>query len=328
MSSAEGFARMWEKSTHRATFSLKSRWCTHAGATLSMADFDGDGRTDLLCRDPGRLSIDYADADGSFSGGTDWFLDSRWCTHSGATLSLADANGDGRTDLICRDPQRVSIDYADANGHFANTTDWFLDSRWCTHSDATLSLADFNGDGRTDLLCRDPRRVSIDYADANGHFADQNDWFLDSRWCTHSDATLSLADFNGDGRTDFLCRDPRRLSIDYADANGHFADRNDWFLDSDWCTHRDATFSLADLNGDGRTDLVCRDPRRISVDYADANGHFANTTDWFLDSDWCTQIDSQIFVSDINGDGREDLLCRNQQSIEIHVAGAMGHFEK
>jgi FG-GAP-like repeat len=100
-------------------------------------------------------------------------------------------------------------------------TEWFLDTTWCSSPNSTLYSADFNGDNRTDLMCREPNRISIDYADADGQFSG-TDWSRESNWCTHPNSKLSLGDFNGDNRTDLLCKDPKRLWISYADANGQF----------------------------------------------------------------------------------------------------------
>jgi hypothetical protein len=100
-------------------------------------------------------------------------------------------------------------------------TEWFLDTTWCSSPNSTLYSADFNGDNRTDLMCREPNRISIDYADADGQFGG-TDWSRESNWCTHPNSKLSLGDFNGDNRTDLLCKDPKRLWISYADANGQF----------------------------------------------------------------------------------------------------------
>ncbi len=100
-------------------------------------------------------------------------------------------------------------------------TEWFLDTTWCSSPNSTLYSADFNGDNRTDLMCREPNRISIDYADADGQFGG-TDWSRDSNWCTHPNSKLSLGDFNGDNRTDLLCKDPKRLWVSYADANGQF----------------------------------------------------------------------------------------------------------
>jgi hypothetical protein len=152
-----------------------------------------------------------------------WSNDTNWCTHNGAKLYLADLNGDGRTDLLCHDPNRLWINYADTSGKFTGKTDWSLDTNWCTHKGSTLYVADFNGDGRADLLCRDPNRLWIDYADKSGKFTGKPDWFLDTNWCTHKGSTLYIADFNGDKRADLLCRDPGRLWINYANTSGQFA---------------------------------------------------------------------------------------------------------
>jgi FG-GAP-like repeat len=327
MSSAEGFAQMWEKSVRRSTGSLQTdfitentNWCTHRNAYLLTGDFNGDGAEDLLCRDPGRLWIDYADNHGKISGTTDWHLDTRWCTHANAKLMLGDFNGDGRTDMLCRDPARISINYADSQGRFHDRTDWHLDTRWCTHANAKLMLGDFNGDGRTDMLCRDPARISINYADSQGRFHDRTDWHLDTRWCTHANAKLMLGDFSGDGRTDMLCRDPARISINYADSQGRFHDRTDWHLDTRWCTHANAKLMLGDFNGDGRTDMLCRDPARISINYADSQGRFHDRTDWHLDTRWCTEETASILIADINGDNRKDLVCRNGELLQINYA--------
>ncbi|HTU58930.1 MAG TPA: membrane dipeptidase, partial [Polyangiales bacterium] len=107
MSSAEHFARTWEKSQRRAagaprtsSSTTSTSWCTHDAAKLHLTDINADGSADLLCRDPNRLWVDYADNRGALQGDNDWFLDTRFCTHKGADLHIADANGDGRADLI------------------------------------------------------------------------------------------------------------------------------------------------------------------------------------------------------------------------------------
>lgn len=73
-----------------------------------------------MCKDANRLWIDYAGGD--FYGGTDVWLDTNYCTHSGAITFLADQNFDGRADLVCRDSAgHVWIDFADGSGRFADT---------------------------------------------------------------------------------------------------------------------------------------------------------------------------------------------------------------
>jgi len=330
MSSAEQFARTWERSELRsvgaprtAPATTSTGWCTHAGATVLHGDFNGDGAEDLMCRDPGRIWIDYADNRGQIAGATDWYLDTVWCTHAGATLQLGDFNGDGRTDLLCRDPGRMWIDYASAQGRF-QWTDWYLDTTWCTGASDVVHLGDFNGDGRTDLLCRNPSRLSVDYASTLGRFA-ATEWTMSTGWCTHAGATVQLGDFNGDGRTDLLCRDPLRLWFDYASTLGRF-EGTDWYLDTAWCTHAGAALHPADLNGDGRTDLLCRDPARLWADYADASGRFSGGTDWYRDIAFCASAGEQFSIMDMNGDSRQDVVCKNPSTLSVRYASLSGAF--
>jgi hypothetical protein len=103
------------------------RWCSHANAVLFTGDVNGDRRADLICKDPGRISVDYGGND--FFQGTDFFTDTNWCTHSGVTFSVSDENFDRRADLVCRNRDgSMFVDLADANGQFAGT-DFFGECR-------------------------------------------------------------------------------------------------------------------------------------------------------------------------------------------------------
>lgn len=140
-------------------WSIEMRWCSHSGAQLFSADFDGDGRSDMLCHDSrvgnGDKWIAFARPGGRFVG-TDWYRAMGWCHHSGSQLHTGDFNGDGRADLLCHDTRNGDkwIAFARPGGTFVGT-DWYQAMGWCSHSTARLSVADYNGDGRADMLCHD-----------------------------------------------------------------------------------------------------------------------------------------------------------------------------
>jgi hypothetical protein len=170
--------------------------------------------------------------------------------------------------LLCRDPARIAVIYADQNGRFVEGSAWQLDTPWCTHAGSKLYSGDFNGDGRLDLMCKDPRRLWFNYADQDGRFSAAGGWTLDTAQCTRAGASVSVADFNGDGRSDLLCRDPQRLSIDFATADGRFRAKTGWSRNTTWCTDPQAKLFIADVNGDSRQDLLCRTPTALQIDYA------------------------------------------------------------
>lgn len=95
-------------------------WCSHVGAVLYLGDVNGDRKADLVCKDPGRVWVDYATA--AFFEGTDYQLDTVWCPHAGAQFFLGDQNWDGRADLTCRDSAGYTVvDYADPAGRYGGT---------------------------------------------------------------------------------------------------------------------------------------------------------------------------------------------------------------
>lgn len=329
MSSAEQFARMWERSELRAigaprqgTFAVSTSWCSHRGATLHHGDFNGDGAEDLMCRDAGRIWIDYADNRGFLTGATDWWTSTSFCTQTGSELHLGDFNGDGRTDLLCKRGRLMSIDYASPTGRF-DGIDWSTARNWCTHRGSRLHLGDLNGDGRTDLLCKDPNRIFVDYADSRGQF-DDTDWSIGTTWCTARGDTLHLGDVSGDGRVDMICRGRSGIAVDRADSLGRFTG-TDWTMATTFCTHAGAMSEFADANGDGRADWICRDPSRLWIDYADSTGRFLGL-DWHRDISFCAPASDQFELMDLNGDGRHDVVCKSRTTLSARYALGNGTY--
>jgi hypothetical protein len=190
------------------------KWCYGPTAQLLVADFNNDKRADMLCHETsnGYKWIAYADSAGKFTG-TGWEANLGWCSGiAAAQLLLGDFNGDKRADMLCHDPNTGYkwIALADTNGGFTGTS-WESDMGWCG-TDAQLLLGDFNGDGRTDMLCH---RLSdghkwIAFAAVDGTFpGTSRDWPMD--WCAQPDLSvlksMRIADFDGNGTSDFLCHD-------------------------------------------------------------------------------------------------------------------------
>jgi hypothetical protein len=271
-------------------------------------DFNGDGRSDILWRnDSGRVTdwlgqagsggfvSNFANADAN--AGTDWHID-----------GTGDFNGDGRYDVLWRnDNGDVTNWLGDANGGFASNFGnayYQVDNSW--HIAGT---GDFNGDGRSDVLWRnDSGRVTDWLGNANsglsGNFANADanagtDWHIEG-----------TGDFNGDGRSDILWRNDNGDVTNWlGNASGGFASNfgNAYYqVDNSW--HVAGT---GDFNGDGRDDILWRNDSGRVTDWLGQAGsggfvsNFANAdanagTDWHIES-----------TGDFNGDGRSDVLWRN-----------------
>lgn len=98
-----------------------------------LRDYNGDGRSDILCVDvvDGSTYTDFASTAGQFAA-TDWSAGNSWCRTNGARHFVGDVNGDGRDDLVCHDVATGNrlVDYADASGRLAGT-DSTVANGWC-----------------------------------------------------------------------------------------------------------------------------------------------------------------------------------------------------
>lgn len=298
--------------------------CRDGAAAAFAADLNGDGRRDILCRTSTAVAVELTGPSGNPTGQPSWSQNTSWCTKAGEVVHLGDFNGDGRADLLCKSATHIMIDYAASGGQVGIETNWMLASTYCTHAGSSLGLGDFNGDGRTDLLCRDSKMVWIDYADANGQFiGEQADWRIDDTLCAQSGSVLTYADFNGDRRTDRLCRSATQMWMDFADASGRFGGF-DWQRATTWCA-QGGTLLIGDFNRDQRADLACADSANLTIDHTDESGA-SGTIDWTSDRRWCAVATHQKLVADFDGDGRSDLLCRESTTFRVNHAMADGRF--
>ncbi len=218
-----------------------------------------------------------------------------------------DFNGDGRSDLLWRNSNgQLSSWLGSGNGALIDNgavVNQFVPTSW-----RIQGTADFNGDGRADVLWRNVNgQLSNWLGTANGGLADNGavvnqrvslDWKI-----------AGTGDFNGDGRSDIIWRnDNGRLSSWIGTANGglsdNFANVNQ-FVATSW-----KIAGTGDFNGDGRDDLIWRnDNGQFSQWLGTASGGFTDNgvvAGQFVPTAW-----KIAGTGDFNGDGFADVLWRN-----------------
>ena len=172
-----------------------------------------------------------------------------------------------------------------------------------------MANTDFNGDGRDDLLWRSTNGgISNWLATSTGGFNNNDANALtqvDTYW-----EILGSGDFNGDGRDDVLwISDASELSNWLATPSGGFA-VNDSHAFSQTSTQQNPA-GIGDFNGDGRDDILWRNAATGALTdwLGSAAGSFTINDGNALQQ---VPIDWQVAgTGDFNGDGRDDVLWRN-----------------
>ena len=269
-------------------------------------DFNGDGRSDVLWHSStGRVTDWLGQANGGFVGnfsnadgqaGTDWHI-----------VGTGDFNGDTRDDVLWRNDDGSLTDWlGQSNGGFvSNFANAFgqIDNSW-----QVAGTGDFNGDGRDDILWHsNTGRVTNWLGQANGGFVSN---FVNADGQAGTDwHIVGVGDFNGDGRDDILWRNDDGSVTDWlAQPNGGFASNfaNAFGqVDNTW-----QIVGVGDFNGDGRDDVLWHsNAGRVTNWLGQTNGGFIGN---FVNADGQTGTDWDVVaVGDYNGDGRDDVLWRN-----------------
>ncbi|MEA2741661.1 MAG: large repetitive protein, partial [Acetobacteraceae bacterium] len=170
------------------------------------------------------------------------------------------------------------------------------------------AAADLDGDGKIDVIVGDGTSLTLMKGDGTGGF---------TRLTTLSVANPSslsnsyvLGDVNGDGKSDVI-------ATSYVSTVGYFANI---YLNTGTGTFSTPTavsvsssqISAADLNGDGKADLVGQSGNTLNVMLNDGTGKFAAPTAY-------TIVGGSYSVApllvDLNGDGRADIVTTGSSLI-------------
>lgn len=273
-----------------------------------LADVNGDGRADLI-----QISV-YGNAGFIALAGPDGNFNV-W-SHSFPTGEgngnyhhyFADVNGDGRADLIQISVHGYAgfIALAGSDGNFNVWTHGFPtgegDGNYHHH------LADVNGDGRADLIQMSVHGYAgfIALAGTDGNFNVWSHGFPtgegDGNYSHH------FVDVNGDGRADIvqMSRPGNAGYIGLAGPDGNFNIWSNSFPAGEYGGNYRHMF--ADVNGDGRTDLIQTTVYGSVgwIAFGTAGGNFNVWSQSFPTGEVSGLY--RHYMADTNGDGRPDLI--------------------
>lgn len=272
---------------------------TSAGGNgqILTGDFNGDGRADILI--PGNLArsdtVLYGNGDGTFSSASI----SGFTASAFNVTAVGDFNHDGLSDL-------AAVNYESLDILLGQRSESFAISSILMPSIGTAAPAfgDFNGDGKLDMVMGGIITMQIMLGNGDGTF--QMGRTLQTGITDYdilnSPRVIVTGDFDGDGNTDIaaLISYPPVTEIWYGKGDGTFEDPV--LL---WLSRSYLQMASADLNGDGKPDLVFSDGNIISVIHNNGNRSFGPEVHYLAGT-----IGSFV-VQDVNGDGLPDIVVAN-----------------
>jgi hypothetical protein len=218
----------------------------------------------------------------------------------------------------------------------------FVAGDWSSNNQYPRGAADVNGDGRADIFGFGNAGMWVALANASGGFdapylALRGFAFAAGSWSSQDQYPRSVTDVNGDGRADVVGFGNAGVWVALADGTGGFGPMRlvldgFGFLAGSWSSQDRYPRAVADLNGDGRADVVGFGNAGVWVALADGAGGFgqmrlALDAFGFVAGGWQSQDSFPRGVADVDGDGLADVYGFGNAGVWVALADGVGGFQ-
>lgn len=241
-------------------------------------------------------------------------------------IVTADVNGDHKPDIISADDSnhgKLMILTNNGSGFFGSNAVLYVgDPALSTH--VWVTAADVNGDSNVDLICVDSGENSLIVFTNNGSGAFGSNATLNVDSLPYS---VIAADVNGDGSMDLISANQGSFP-NYIGTLTVLTNNGSGIFSSN------ATYSVgklteavvaADINGDGKPDLICANygDNTLSVLTNNGSGIFGSNATINVGNS-----PTAVIAADVNGDGYLDLICANggDNSLSVLTNNGSGVF--
>lgn len=289
----------------------------HPTASVVIVDHDADGSLDLVVTGGGYLTVLRGNGAGAFE-----VTEVLPAGDNPVDLAAGDIDQDDRLDLVIANHETdyMTLLFGGPNGFGSGRSErLFIDVSPHPHA---VALADVDEDGILDILVddRDRERLRVYRGHGDGSFESGEPIMVGG----DPYRGMAVADLNRDGHLDLVTPNPQSVAVQLGDGTGGFSSVS--ALES--ATMPPFSTGVGDFDGDGILDVA-----------AGSGEGAGRLTVWFGQSDDSFEPDpnapyviangpTSLSVSDMNGDGLDDVLITSYLGNEIAIAlGGQQEFE-
>ncbi|WP_157573160.1 FG-GAP-like repeat-containing protein [Novosphingobium sp. AAP83] len=303
-------------------------WSSQDRFPRMAADVNGDGLADIVGFGQAGTLVALGQAGGTFAAPVtavaNFGVDQGWSSDNIFRREMADVNNDGRADIVGFGFAGVLVSLAQANGTFGAATlgssNFNPANGWTTQDSFARTLADVNGDGFADIVGFGVAGTFVSLGTGTGSFGTAslalNNFGANQGWSSNNVFHREVGDVNGDGHADIVGFGAAGTLVALGQANGTFAAATlalgNFGTNQGWSTQDVFTRDLADVNGDGRDDIVGFGVAGTFVAYGLDNGTFSTAAfdlaNFGRDQGWSSDNTFHRELADVNGDGFADIV--------------------
>jgi FG-GAP-like repeat/Protein of unknown function (DUF1573)/FG-GAP repeat len=298
------------------TFAPEVDYATAGSSSVTTGDFNGDGKLDLAIGGGDAylgVSVLWGNGDGTFGS----YLATPIAPNGCGAIAVADLNHDQKSDVVCGAwqyyPGGVSVLVGKGDGTF--TSPVFYPIQVVGNGPNVVAIADFNGDGKQDIVSAnyDGYDTSVLLGNGDGTFKAAKNYPA-----SINSVGVVTGDFNRDGIQDIAVlagyNASALVTVLIGRGDGTFAGHVNQAIPND-----PNSLATGDFNDDGKPDLAVTDsgnPGSASVLLNEGSGHpFQVNTDkvvtralWDLSGDFNNDGHLDLVIVDVNSTGSSIFL--------------------
>lgn len=282
------------------------------------ADMNNDGREDLIWMPIppfggyDSIAVQLSNGDGTYGAATLYKIPQGSSGESVLGLAPGSFNSNGLEDVLVFSTDGNAYLYRNTGNGTLTLGGNFPYTSGPQQAPVQSVVGDFNRDSRQDVVYNVAGQAHVLFGNGNGGFTT-------GPVTSFNGGLLAIGDFDGDGQTDLLTVDSQTgAAVLYGDGTGHFLHTTQITVANP------STFYAADVNSDGRMDIVATQysplTKKVFVFYGDSARTLTSHTT--IPTKYCPN--GSVLAADLDGNGINDLIvqendCSGQSYAPVYV---------